>query len=88
MSMPAVIAPRRRHQEPVGDPAVEVVDHAHAGPAAGEHRGHHHHTRCQEGDVGAGGEAGDLDDPLEQLAEQQQPDDRLHQADRDQPGLA
>jgi hypothetical protein len=81
-------APDRGHQQAVGDAAVKVAEHPHAGPAAGEQRGHHHHARRQEGDVGGRAEARDLGDALEELTEEQQPHDRLHQADGDQPRLA
>ena len=42
----------------------------------------------QELDVGAAVEAGDLDDALEEGAEEEQPDHRLDQRDRDPGGLA
>ena len=38
----------RRHQKAVHDAAVEVVDQAHAAPAAGEHGAHHDDARREE----------------------------------------
>src|SRR5260221_3364352 len=45
-------------------------------------------ARAEEGHVRSGGEAGDLRGTLEELAEQQQPDDRLYECARDIAGLA
>ena len=52
--------------------------------AAGEQRGHHDHAGRDELEVRAAPPAkpGMCDDRLEQLAEQQQPDDRLDQGDQ------
>jgi hypothetical protein len=66
------LAPDRGDQEAVDHAPVEVLDHAHAGPAAGD----------------GGLEAGDVGGGLEHGPEQQQPDDGLYQGDRDPPGLA
>ena len=82
------LAADRRDQEARGDAAVEVLDQRHPAPGRVEHRGHHDHAGRQERDVGVAVEAGDLDHPLEQRAEQQQPDHRLDQRDRHEPGLA
>jgi hypothetical protein len=60
----------------------------HPRPAAREQRGHDHHAGSEEGQVVVAGEAGDVDDLLEQGPEQQQPDDRLHEGHDDPPGLA
>ena len=40
---PNTIAPRlrRRREEALEDAAVEILDHPHPGPRAGEERGHH-----------------------------------------------
>jgi hypothetical protein len=81
-------APGRGHEQTIGDAALEVLDRRHPVPAAGEERRHHEHARNEVLLVVATLEAGDVDHALEQLAEQEQPDDRLHQHDRDEPGLA
>src|SRR5215207_1033677 len=75
-------------QEPVDHAPVEVLDHPHAGLAAGERARHDHDPGGQVVDVGVGHEPGDVGRGLEHRPEQQQPDDRLHQDDRDPPGLA
>ena len=55
----------RRDEQAVGDAAVEVVDHRHAVPAAGEERRHDEHAGHEELLVVAALKAGDLDDALE-----------------------
>ena len=82
------LAPHRRDEEAGGDAAVDVFDQRHPAPGRVEHRRHHHHAGGEERDVGVPVEARDLDDLLEQRAEQQQPDHRLHQRDADEPRLA
>ncbi len=59
----------------------------HAGPAGARDREHHDDAGREEVDVGAAVEAGDLRHGLEQRAEQQQPDDRLHERDAEERGL-
>jgi hypothetical protein len=81
-------APGRRDEHPVHHAAVHVVDEPHAGPAGGRHGQHHHHAGRQVVQVGAAAEPGDLGDGLEQRAEQQQPDQRLHERDHHERGLA
>jgi hypothetical protein len=80
--------PHRRHEQPVGHPAVDVLDRGHPAPARGEQRRHHDDPGRQVGDVGLVAEAGQVGHALEQLAEQQQPDQRLHERHRDEPRLA
>ena len=81
-------APHRRDEEAVHDAGDDVVDEAHARPAGRGERRHDDHPGREEVDVGAGVEAGDLGDRLEQRAEEQQPDDRLDQGDDELGGLA
>ena len=78
----------RRGEQAVGHAAIEVLEQAHAGPARGEERGHDHDAGCEERDVVAAPEPGQVGNRLEQRPEQKQPDDRLHERDGDPPGLA
>ena len=71
----------RRHQEAVHDAAVDVLDDAHARPAAREHDGHDDDARHQVVDVGAAAEPRDLHDALEGRREDQQVDQRLDERD-------
>jgi hypothetical protein len=87
---PAISASRRTGEtrKRRGHAPVDVLDQRHPAPRRAEHRGHHDHAGREERDVRVTVEAGDLDHPLEQRAEQQQPDHRLDQRHRDEPRLA
>ena len=72
----------RRGEEPVHDAAVHVLDVGRAGPGAAEQRHHHDDAGREELQIAAVvAESRDVDDRLEQLPEQQQPDDRLDEVD-------
>jgi hypothetical protein len=80
-------APDGRDEEAVHDAAIHVVNERDAVPAGRGDRGHHDHARREVVGVAATGEPGDLDDALEERAEEQQPDDRLDERDRNPGGL-
>ncbi len=81
-------APDRRDEEAVHDAALHVVDERHAVPAGRRDRRHDDDAGREVVDVAAALEARDVDDALEERAEEQQPDDRLDERDRNPGGLA
>jgi predicted MFS family arabinose efflux permease len=79
----------RADQEPVQRPALDLLDHGHARPHVAGHRVHRDDPRDEVLEVGAGrAEPGQVHDLLEQLTEQEQPDRRLHDAERQHPRVA
>ena len=78
----------RRDEEAVERAPLDLLHGAHAGPHVRRHRAHHHDAGHDVGQVGRGAEAGQFDDPPEQVAEQEQPDHRLDQREHQVPGLA
>jgi hypothetical protein len=62
---------------------LEVEDHPHAAPGAAEEGVHDDDRGGEEGHVGGRPKAAEVDDALEQLSVEDEPDDRLDQQQRD-----
>ena len=78
----------RAGQEPVEQATIDVLDHAHAGPAARHERRHHDDAGHEIVEVGPRRvESGDVGHAAEQRAEQEQPDDRLDEGHGHEPRL-